>query len=77
MVPFWGRCTTHFSLFEWALGCSLGVRAFDPWPNGSVRIGDLRVGPGPRRRFSAADGVSPSVPALKAARERRTQAVLL
>ena len=29
---FWGRCTTHFSLFLWGLGCSLGVRAFDPWP---------------------------------------------
>ena len=28
MVPFWGRCTTHFRL----LGCSLGVRDFDPWP---------------------------------------------
>ena len=32
MVPFWGRCTTHFSLFSWGLGCSLGVRGFDPWP---------------------------------------------
>ena len=29
MVPFWGRCTTHFGLFLWGLGCSLGVRAFD------------------------------------------------
>ena len=29
-VPFWCRCTTHFS--ECGLGCSLGVRAFDPWP---------------------------------------------
>ena len=27
-----GRCTTHFSLFQRGLGCSLGVRAFDPWP---------------------------------------------
>ena len=25
MVPFWGRCTTHFSQL-WGLGCSLGVR---------------------------------------------------
>ena len=33
MVSFWGRCTTHFSLFQWGLGCSLGVRAFDPWPS--------------------------------------------
>ena len=24
MVPFWGRCSTHFSLFWWGLGCSLG-----------------------------------------------------
>ena len=32
MVPFWDRCTTHFSLFWWGLGCSLGVRGFDPWP---------------------------------------------
>ena len=31
-IPFWGRCTTHFSLFEWGLGCSLGVRDFCPWP---------------------------------------------
>ena len=30
MVPFWGRCTTHSSLFQWGLGCSLGVRDFDP-----------------------------------------------
>ena len=34
MVPFWGRCTTHFSLFWWLdwdvhWGCDLG---FDPWP---------------------------------------------
>ena len=34
MVPFWGRCTTHFSLFEWGLGCLLGVLDFDPWPHG-------------------------------------------
>ena len=33
MVPFWGRYTTHFSLFWWGLECSLGVRAFDPWPH--------------------------------------------
>ena len=31
-IPFWGRCTTRFSLFVWGLGCSLGVRDFDPWP---------------------------------------------
>ena len=30
MVPFWGRCTTHFSLFsgDW----DVGARDFDPWP---------------------------------------------
>ena len=32
-IPFWGRCTAHFSRFWWGLGCSLGVRDFDPWPN--------------------------------------------
>ena len=32
-VPFWDRYTTHFSLFQWGLGCSLGVRGFDPQPN--------------------------------------------
>ena len=26
------RCTTHFGYFS-GLGRSLGVRAFDPWPN--------------------------------------------
>ena len=36
-IPFWGRCTTHFSLVSWGLGCSLGVRGFDPWPVGSNR----------------------------------------
>ena len=37
LVPFWGRCTTHFSLLLSGLGCSLGIRDFDPWPhvNGS------------------------------------------
>ena len=30
MVPLWARCTTHVSLFQWGLGCSLGVRGFDP-----------------------------------------------
>ena len=29
MVPFWGRCTTHFSLFS---GDSLGVWDFDARP---------------------------------------------
>ena len=28
MVPFWDS----FSLVWWGLGCSLGVRGFDPWP---------------------------------------------
>ena len=28
-ILFWGRCTTHFG---GDLGCSLGVREFDPWP---------------------------------------------
>ena len=37
MVPFWDRCTTHFILFQWGLGCSLGVRDFDPWPYVSLR----------------------------------------
>ena len=36
MVPFWGRCTTHFNPFWWGLGCSLGVLAFDPWPCRSI-----------------------------------------
>ena len=30
MVP---RCNTHFSLFQWGLGCSPGVRDFDPCPH--------------------------------------------
>ena len=38
MVPFWDRCTTHFSLFWWGLACSLGVRGFDPWPVGRTLI---------------------------------------
>ena len=29
MVPFWGRCTTHFSE---GLRCSLAVRGIDPYP---------------------------------------------
>ena len=33
MLPFWDRCTTHFSLFWWGLGCSLGARGFDPLRN--------------------------------------------
>ena len=32
-IPFWGRCTTHFGLLQWGLGCSLGVQDFDPWAN--------------------------------------------
>ena len=28
-----GQVTTHFSLFQWGLGCSLGVQGFDPWPS--------------------------------------------
>ena len=35
MVPFWGRCTTHFTLFQWGLGCSLEVRGLDSWPGAS------------------------------------------
>ena len=34
-IPFWlvGEFTTHFrTYFSWGLRCSLGVRAFDPWP---------------------------------------------
>ena len=38
MAPFWGRCTTHFSPVWWGLGCSLGVRAFDPWRPLLLRI---------------------------------------
>ena len=34
MVPFWDRCTTYCSLFQWGVGCSLGLRDFDPWPYG-------------------------------------------
>ena len=40
MVPFWGRCTTHFSLFWWGLGCSRGVRGFDPWPTEQAVSGE-------------------------------------
>ena len=43
MVPFWGRFTAHFSLFEWGLGYSLGVRGFDPWPNNTDRISNFLV----------------------------------
>ena len=38
MVPFWGGCTTHVSLFLWGLGCSLGVRVFVPGPFGEGPI---------------------------------------
>ena len=38
MVPFWGRCTTHFSLSLWGLGCSLGVR---DWTHGQMEAGSL------------------------------------
>ena len=31
-VPFWDKCTTHFSLLWWGWGCSLGVGGSDPWP---------------------------------------------
>ena len=29
-TTFGGRCTTHFRLFLLGVGCSLGVRDFDP-----------------------------------------------
>ena len=38
MEPSWGRCPTHFSLFWWGLGCSLGVRDFDPWSHGQFSM---------------------------------------
>ena len=51
MVPFWRRCTTHFSPFCCGLGCSLGVRAFDPWPcsrkETMLRMDDGRIIPDP------------------------------
>ena len=31
MVLFWGRCTTHFSLFSGYWAVHSGVRDFDPW----------------------------------------------
>ena len=31
-IPFWGRRTTHFSLFQFGLGCSLGVQGFEMEP---------------------------------------------
>ena len=33
----------HFSLFQWGLGCSLGLRAFDPWPYGHEPQGNPQV----------------------------------
>ena len=47
-IPFWARYTTHFSLFYWGLGCSLGVPAFDPWPYRSLfwRVPSFYVGSG-------------------------------
>ena len=29
VLPFWGKIIL---VYLWGLGCSLGVRAFDPWP---------------------------------------------
>ena len=34
-----GELTTHFSPFEWGLGCSQGVQDFDPWPCICVCVG--------------------------------------
>ena len=34
MVPFWAKCTSILAYFR--LGCSLGVRDFDPWPFDSL-----------------------------------------
>ena len=34
MVPFWGRCTTHFRTYfsgEWDVHCKYDLD-FDPWP---------------------------------------------
>ena len=47
-IPFWlvGEFTTHVSLFKWGLGCSLGVRAFDPQPYiASSYCGQAGAGP--------------------------------
>ena len=36
MVPFWGRCTTHFRTYfseDWDVDWGYGFD-FDPWPNG-------------------------------------------
>ena len=36
-IPFWDRCTTHFTTyFSGDCDVQLGVRGFDPLPNGSV-----------------------------------------
>ena len=33
LIPFWGLgAPPFFRLFQWGLGCSLGVRVFVPWP---------------------------------------------
>ena len=32
MVPVWGRCTTHFSLFCWEWDVHWGYLDFGPWP---------------------------------------------
>ena len=43
-TPFWGRCITHFRLFWWGLGCSLGIRDFDPWPYEQCGLEQLMPG---------------------------------
>ena len=42
LVPFLGRCTTHLEPILVGLGCSLGVRDFDPWPH-LITIVYLRI----------------------------------
>ena len=47
-IPFGvGEFTTHFrTFFSRGLGCSLGVRDFDPWPFGSEIWSDRVLGVG-------------------------------
>ena len=62
MVPFWGRCTTHFSQFQWGLG-SLGVRGFDPlatWTIPTFRFFSNKRGL-PKSCFNVRNGLSGTV----------------
>ena len=45
MVPFWSRCTTHFSLFQWKSGCSL----YGVWTHSHIQNLPLAVSPAGER----------------------------